>query len=111
MKETKLTPEEKKILESFERGEWVAVPDAEAEVKKHQRYARNTLKKDKRINIRISSHDLDRLQLMAVEDGLPYQTLISSILHRFVSGRFEEKPSQINRMNELQGPAGKESSS
>ena len=55
-------------------------------------YARQTLKKDKRVNIRISSMVLDELQTRAVEDGMPYQTLISSILHRFVTGRLVEKP-------------------
>ncbi len=103
MKKFKLAPDEKEILDSFEKGEWVTVPDVEAEIRKHQLYAINTLKKDKRINIRISSKDLEALQLIAVEDGLPYQTLISSILHRYVSGRFEEKPRQSNRMNEQQG--------
>jgi len=94
MSKDKLTSEEKKIQDSFEKGEWVSVPEKEAQIRKHQRYARNTLKKDKRINIRISSKDLESLQLLAVEDGLPYQTLISSILHRYVTGRFEEKPRQ-----------------
>ena len=97
MKKIKLDPEEKDILESFEKGNWVSVPDAESEIKKHQQYAKNTLKKDKRINIRISSKDLKALKLIAIEDGLPYQTLISSILHRYVSGRFEEKPGQKSR--------------
>ncbi|MCD4846927.1 MAG: antitoxin [Candidatus Aegiribacteria sp.] len=102
MKKLKLEEEEKEILESFERDEWEPVADLEKEVKKHQVYARNTLKKDKRINIRISSKDLEELQLVAVEDGIPYQTLISSILHRFLSGRLIEKPRQINRINQTQ---------
>ena len=102
MKKLKLEEEEKEILESFERNEWEPVPDLEKEVKRHQVYARNTLKKDKRINIRISSKDLEELQLFAVEDGIPYQTLISSILHRFLSGRLVEKPRQNNRINQSQ---------
>ncbi len=92
MKRNELTKEEKEILESFEKDEWVPLPDGESEIGKHKRYARNTLKKDRRINIRISSKDLETLQLMAVEDGLPYQTLISSILHRYVSGRSRRNP-------------------
>ncbi len=100
MKKLKLEEEEKEILESFERNEWEPVPDLEKEVKKHQIYARNTLKKDKRINIRISSKDLEELQLFAVEDGIPYQTLISSILHRFLSGRLVEKPRHNNRISQ-----------
>jgi predicted DNA binding CopG/RHH family protein len=102
MKKLKLEEEEKEILESFERDEWEPVQDLEKEVKKHQVYARNTLRKDKRINIRISSKDLEELQLVAVEDGIPYQTLISSILHRFLSGRLIEKPRQNNRINQTQ---------
>ena len=103
MKKLKLEEEEKKILESFERDEWEPVPNLEKEVKKHQVYARNTLKKDKRINIRISSKDLEELQLVAVEDGIPYQTLISSILHRFLSGRLIEKPRRNNKTSPSQG--------
>ena len=86
----KLDKEERDILESFERGEWKSVKNLKQEIKKHQEYARQTLKKDKRINIRISSKDLDELQSMAIEDGIPYQTLISSVLHRYVTGRLVE---------------------
>jgi predicted DNA binding CopG/RHH family protein len=57
---------------------------------KHQEYARNTLKRDKRVNIRISSRDLEAIQTRAVEDGIPYQTLMASVLHRFVAGRLKE---------------------
>jgi predicted DNA binding CopG/RHH family protein len=92
MKKVKLEKEEKDIFDSFERGEWKSVKNVEAEIRKHQVYARNTLKKDKRVNIRISSKDLEELQSIALEDGLPYQTLMSSILHRYVTGRLIEKP-------------------
>ena len=57
----------------------------------HQEYARNSLKKDKRVNIRISSKDLEALQTRAIEDGIPYQTLMSSILHRYITGRLVDK--------------------
>jgi predicted DNA binding CopG/RHH family protein len=57
---------------------------------KHQEYARNTLKRDKRVNIRISSRDLEAIQTRAVEDGIPDQTLMASVLHRFVAGRLKE---------------------
>jgi predicted DNA binding CopG/RHH family protein len=57
--------------------------------------ARNTITKDKRINIRISSQDLEELQLRAVQDGIPYQTLMSSILHKFLNGRLIESPINI----------------
>lgn len=53
--------------------------------------AQATLRKDKRVNIRISERDLNELQRKAVHEGLPYQTFIASILHKFVNGRFVEK--------------------
>ena len=92
MTRMKLDKEEQDLLESYERGEWKSVKNLKQEIKKHKEYARQTLRKDKRVNIRISSMVLDELQARAVEDGMPYQTLISSILHRFVTGRLIDKP-------------------
>lgn len=91
MAKIKLDKEEKDILDSYERGEWKSVKNLDEEIEKHRGYARQTLKKDKRVNIRISSMVLEELQTRAVEDGMPYQTLISSILHRFVTGRLIDK--------------------
>ncbi|UCD77544.1 MAG: antitoxin [Desulfobacterales bacterium] len=91
MKKIKLDKEEKNILDSFEKGEWRSAKNLKKEIEKHQKYARATLTKDKRINIRISSKDLEEIQAIAVEDGIPYQTLISSILHRYVNGRLVER--------------------
>ena len=85
-----LDDEERDLIESVERGEWKSVNNVKQEIKKHQEYARNTLRKDKRVNIRISSRDFEALQSKAVEDGIPYQTLIGSVLHRYVSGRLKE---------------------
>ena len=90
MKKPELDKEERDILESFERGEWRPVADRSREIARHVRYARNTLAKDRRVNIRISSKDLEEIQARAVEDGMPYQTLMASVLHRYVSGRFVE---------------------
>ena len=81
----KLDKEELDLLESIEKGEWNPVKNQEKEKKRHREYAFDALKKDKRINIRISSRDLELLQRKAVEEGLPYQTLISSILHKYVN--------------------------
>ena len=92
MVKIKLDKEEKDILDSYERGEWKSVKNLKKEIERHRGYARQTLKKDKRVNIRISSMVLDEIQTRAIEDGMPYQTLISSILHRFVTGRLIEKP-------------------
>lgn len=87
MKKYKLDKEEQDLLDSFERGEWHSVENLDAEKKRHQQYANNTIKKDRRVNIRMTSKDLAELQNMAMEDGIPYQTLISSVLHRYVGGR------------------------
>ena len=96
MKKTKLDPEEQDILDSFERGEWKSIANQKREIARHVQYAKNTLAKDQRVNIRISSRDLEQLQTIAVEDGLPYQTLMASVLHRFVSGRFVEVSSRTS---------------
>ena len=90
MKKIKLDPEEQDILDSFERGEWKPVANRSREIARHVQFAKNTLAKDKRVNIRISSKDLEQLQTIAVEDGLPYQTLMASVLHRYVAGRLVE---------------------
>ena len=91
MKKTVLNDEEKDILDSYDRGEWRPVKKRKQEIKKLQKYARNTLQKDKRINIRMSSKDLDQVQAIADQEGIPYQTLISSIIHKYVSGYLIEK--------------------
>ncbi len=83
----KLDAEEQELLDSVESGEWKSVDNLKDEIKKSQEIARNTLKKDKRINIRLSSQDLNLLKTTAVELGMPYQTLISSVLHQYVTGR------------------------
>ncbi len=90
MKKLHLDKEERELLASIERGEWVSVKNTASEIKKHQQVARNTLRKDKRVNIRLTAADLEAIQTKAVEDGLPYQTLMSSILHRFATGRLKE---------------------
>lgn len=91
MKKIILDDEEKGILESFERGEWKPVKNPKREIKKLSEYARNTLLKDKRINIRVSSRDLDQVQVIAAEEGIPYQTLISSIIHKYANGYLIDK--------------------
>ena len=96
MSKTKLDKEEQALLDSFEKGEWKPVANSSREIARHVRYARNTLAKDRRVNIRISSKDLEEIQARAVEDGMPYQTLMASVLHRYVSGRFVEMPSQAS---------------
>ncbi len=86
----KLNKEEKEILESYENDEWVSISN-ELDLKKHRLAAKNTFKKDKRVNIRISKMDLDLIQEKALIEGLPYQTLMSSVLHKYVTGRLKDK--------------------
>jgi predicted DNA binding CopG/RHH family protein len=86
----KLKKEEKELLKSFEQGDWVAVNNLPRRKKELMEYARNTLKKDKRLNIRISEKDLIELQRKALREGLPYQTYVSSILHKYLSGALVE---------------------
>ena len=87
----KLTKEEKDILDSVERGEWKRIPDYKKEVARYREAANATLRKDKRVNIRMTERDLVHLQKTAMHEGLPYQTLISSILHKYINGRLVEK--------------------
>jgi len=87
----KLNKNEKDILASYENDEWIEVPNMKNEIKKHMNYAESTLRKDKRVNIRISQKDLESIQRKAIEEGIPYQTLISSLIHKFVNGNLVEK--------------------
>jgi len=82
-----LDKEELQILHDFENGEFQSISNFKVEKKELEAAARNSLQKDKRINIRISSRDLERLQMRAAREGVPYQTYISSSLHKLVSGR------------------------
>jgi len=85
-----LSKEEQEILESYENDEWVSV-STPASLERYKSIAKNTFKKDKRVNIRMSEMDLELLQERALIEGLPYQTLMSSVLHKFVTGRLTEK--------------------
>ena len=91
MKKKNVKNEEKDILDSYEQNQWKSAKNRKREIKKLQQYARNTLQKDKRINIRMSSKDLDRVRVIATQQGIPYQTLKSSIIHKYVSGYLKEK--------------------
>ena len=86
-----LDKEEREILEAFEKGELKPSLNRDAEMKRLREIAAATLKKDARINIRISSADLHALQSKAMRAGIPYQTFISSILHKYADGQLIEK--------------------
>jgi len=86
----KLDANEKEILDSVERGEWRPARAPKRDRSRYSRYAKATFRKDRRLNIRISTKDLEAIQKRALEEGLPYQTLISSLLHKYASGRLRE---------------------
>ncbi len=104
MKKIKLNKEEQELLVSVDRGEWKSVQNLKREVRRHQQYARNTLRKDRRVNIRISSKDLEEIQALAVADGIPYQTLMASILHRFINGRLMDRDAGMSRSRHKAAP-------
>jgi len=84
-----LDEEERDLRISIEKGEWRSVRPTGKELQRYLKYARNTLRKDRRINIRLPQNDLEALQTKAIDEGLPYQTLISSVLHKYVTGRLK----------------------
>jgi predicted DNA binding CopG/RHH family protein len=86
----RLNKEEKEILDAFERGKMKSIPEKSVAMKQHQKSAEATFRKDKRVNIRISSRDLNLIQRRALSEGIPYQTLIASVLHKYVDGQFED---------------------
>jgi len=83
--------EEKDLIESIDRNEWQPVKNIDQERKKAIEAARNTLKKDKRINLRLSQKDYHQIQIKAIEEGIPYQTLISSLVHKYLNGSLTHK--------------------
>jgi predicted DNA binding CopG/RHH family protein len=87
---SKLDQEEREILEAFESDNVKRSKDADDTRKRHQEYAEAMFRKDARINIRLPSKDLRGLQKKALAEGIPYQTLIASILHKYVEGRLHE---------------------
>src|SRR5689334_8928702 len=86
----KIDADEKELLESVERGEWKSAGGGKRERTRYSRYAKATFRKDRRVNIRLSGKDLQAIQKRALAEGLPYQTLISSLLHKYAAGRLTE---------------------
>lgn len=85
MKHFVLTEEEEQILKDFEDGKLVTIDNVEDEKKRFQKIAAATLNKTKNINIRLSEKDLQKAKVKAAETGIPYQTLLSSVIHQFVN--------------------------
>ena len=86
---------EKEIVDAFEKGKLRSISPSKGELRKYRLAARATFIKNRRVNIRLSSPDLMDIQARALEEGVPYQTLIASVLHKFVSGRLVERPSRL----------------
>jgi predicted DNA binding CopG/RHH family protein len=82
----KIDHEEEELLSSFERNEWKTVKNIEKEKSSARKTAAKTLRKDVRINIRLTSNDLSNIKQIAAYEGLPYQTLIASVLHKYAAG-------------------------
>jgi predicted DNA binding CopG/RHH family protein len=88
-----LDEEEKDLIKSIEDDEWIESRDAYKHKKLAKEYAEATIRKDKRMNIRISERDLRHLKKRALEEGIPYQTMVSMILHKHLTGRYSEQSS------------------
>ena len=89
----KLDAYENEVLTAYEKGELKSTSPSKAKLAKFKAAASATFLKDRRVNIRLSTPDLMDIQTRALEEGMPYQTLIASVLHKFVSGRLIESPS------------------
>lgn len=89
MHKSKLDQEEQELLDAYESGEFSSELNEERR-EYLAKVAEQSGKKDKRINIRISSRDLEALQRRALEEGIPYQSLVSSVLHKYVSGGLKD---------------------
>jgi predicted DNA binding CopG/RHH family protein len=82
--------EEKDLLESIERDEWKSAKNKKALMNELKETATNTMLKDQRMNIRIGKRDLEGIKAKALEEGIPYQTLVASIIHKYVNGKLKE---------------------
>ncbi len=90
VRRVKVDADEKELLESVERGQWTSAGCVKRE-RTAARAAKATFRKDRRLNIRLSSNDLEAIQKRALAEGLPYQTLIASLLHKYATGRAGKK--------------------
>ena len=91
----KLDRYEREVLGAYEKGTLVSVRPTKAQLAAFRDAARETFVKSRRVNIRLAAADLMDIQARAYEEGVPYQTLIASVLHKYVSGRLQEKRSRL----------------
>ena len=88
---SKMSTEEREILEKFELGELRPASNVEHEIETARQAARNTFNKTRRVNLRVTERDFSLAHARAREEGIPYQTLLSSVIHKYLSGRLVEK--------------------
>lgn len=91
MKYYELKKDEAQLLKEFERGDWARVKALPSQRRKYEQYANATLSKAKNINIRVSEKDLQKIKSQAAEKGIPYQTLLASLIHQYSSGRVQDQ--------------------
>ncbi|MEK7286367.1 MAG: hypothetical protein AAB035_03605 [Nitrospirota bacterium] len=87
----KLDKEEERILTAYEKGKMKTILPSKSELREMKLAAENTFRKNKRITIRLYNHDFTGIQKKAMEMGIPYQTLISGMIHRYIEGALVEK--------------------
>ena len=88
----KLSPEEPEILDQFERRALHPVADVDQELEMARQAARNTFNKTRRVNLRVTERDFELAHTLAREEGIPCQTLLSSVIHKYLAGRLVERP-------------------
>ena len=86
-----LDTEERELIESLDQAQWKSVDNLEKAKQEAQAIAEATLRKNRRMNVRIAERDLKRLKVRAAEEGIPYQTLVTMVLHKYVTGQLREK--------------------
>jgi predicted DNA binding CopG/RHH family protein len=96
---------DEKLLEACEQGALTSDSPSKSAMRKYKDAARATLLKDRRVNVRLSTPDLMDIQARAAEEGVPYQTSIASVLHKYVSGRLRESPSRMTSRARSRAPA------
>ena len=104
---SKVDEYELEVLEAYEKGHLKSIA-TKTELAKLRAAARATTIKDRRVNIRLSAGDLRDIQVKALEEGVPYQTLIASVLHKYVTGRLRDQPQKRATGSRRQTPSRKE---
>jgi predicted DNA binding CopG/RHH family protein len=91
MKPQEFDLEEQELLESYEREEWKPIANLQEELEHYQAYAAATIRRNRLVSIDLSPEDFQEIQQQAMERGIPFQTLLSNIVHQFAAGRLVEQ--------------------